>query len=195
MDEQIRVSAKDGGVFMARRLSGADADALRRFNQELTDADRARFTPHAYTDEALTRILSRSENGVDLILGLFEQQASDGVAAEPLRMAGYFFLWYFQEKVPLLGIGLLRDFQGRGLGSKMMNILLKQAMAAGRDGVALTTMPDNHSAFALYEKCGFRYYADVNNLAGDGRIVVERAMFYAIKPGAQPLNITFAPPV
>ena len=33
---------------------------------------------------------------------------------------------------------------------------------------------DNNSAFALYEQCGYVYKGDVKNVAGDGRIVVER---------------------
>jgi len=42
---------------------------------------------------------------------------------------------------------------------------------------------------------GFEYYADVQNRVGDGRVVIERAMFYALKPGAQPLEGAHAPPV
>ena len=36
----------------------------------------------------------------------------------------------------------------------------------------------------LYEKIGFTYYGDVENLDGNGRTVVEQGMFYEIVPGA-----------
>ena len=76
-----------------------------------------------------------------------------------------------------------------------MEVLIREARATGRDGVELTTMMDNHAAFALYQKMGFAYYADVENRVGDGSIVIERAMFLALKPGAPPLSGPHAPPV
>lgn len=57
-------------------------------------------------------------------------------------------------------------------------------LPAGQAGtVELTTLPDNHRTYALYEELGFHLYADVSNLAGDGRIVIERAMFLQTIPG------------
>jgi RimJ/RimL family protein N-acetyltransferase len=189
LDETVVLASRDGRALPARRLRGADRAALQAFDRELGAATRARFLPHAYDDLTLERLLRRSEAGDDLLLGLFDP------ASAAARIVGYFFLWYFRERVPLLGVGLLDSFQGLGLGGAMVRFLIEQARTGGCEGVELTTLPENGRAFALYEKCGFRHYADVPNLDGSGRTIVERAMFYEIKPGARPLDKPHAPPV
>ena len=189
IDAEVPVHGRNGEAFVARRLQRADRLVLQAFNRVLSAATRARFLPHAYDDRTVERLLGRSEAGEDLVLGLFEAPAG----AQP-RMVGYFFLWNFRERVPLLGIGLLDACQGVGLGGTLMRLLLAQARARGCEGVELTTLPDNDRAFALYEKCGFRHYANVPNVDGSGRTIVERAMFYEIAPGARPLDKPHAPP-
>ncbi len=178
-------TTRDGVELAVRRLVAGDRAALQTFNRELSAASRRLFLPHAYDDATVAKALARSEAGEDLLLGLFAGE----------RQVGYFFLWYFTRPVPLLGIGLLDDFQGRGLGRPMMELLLAAARESDRDGVELTTCLDNERAFALYRKVGFEYYADVKNRQGDGIWVTERAMFYRIRPGAQPMTEPHQPPV
>ncbi len=190
LDATLILHGRDGRAFAARRLRRSDRIALQAFNTALGATARARFFPHAYDDQTVDRLLQRSEAGEDLTLGLFDSAAD----ASPARIAGYFFLWYFRERVPLLGIGLLDACQGLGLGTALVRLLLDQARARGCEGVELTTLPDNGRAFALYEKCGFRHYADVPNLDGSGRTIVERAMFCEIVPGARTLDKPHAPP-
>jgi len=185
LSDTTQITATDGATLKVRRLSSSDAEALRTFDEGLSEESRRRFLPHLYDDETVHKVLARSEAGDDLTLGAF-----DGT-----RMVGYFFLWYFGERVPLLGIGMLDEFQHRGLGRKMMGILIEQAKANGSEGIELTTMQDNDNAFALYQKVGFRYLKDVENVVGDGRIVIERALFYEIKPGAEPMSGPHRPPV
>lgn len=179
------LTTKNGRELLTRRLTGQDAGALQQFNAALSDASRSRFLPHGYDDLTVQKVLARAEAGEDLILGVF-----DGA-----RIVGYFFLWYFKQRVPLLGIGLLDEFHGSGLGAQMMRILIEAAGDNGNEGIELTTVPDNHRAFALYEKVGFTYYGDVENLDGDGRIVTERGMFYEIVPGAHRFDGPHRPPV
>lgn len=181
----IQLTLPGGAALPVRRLRPGDAAALRRFNDELSAASRRFFLPHAYDAGTLARLLARAEAGDDLLLGAFEGD----------RLAGYFFLWHARARVPLLGIGMLDACQGRGLGRQMMAMLLDAARAGGAEGVELTTMLDNDRAFALYQKMGFRYLGDVQNLVGDGTTVVERAMFYEIKPGARPMEGPHRPPV
>lgn len=182
--------SRDGRAFYARRLRPADRELLQEFNRNLDSVSRRRFLPHAYDNRTLDGMLRRSENGDDLVLGLFEKDAPP----HEKQLIGYFFLWYFRERVPLLGIGLLESFQGIGLGRPMMQILLERARENNCEGVELTTMPDNERAYELYKKCGFKHYADVPNIEGSGRTVIERAMFYEIKPGARPFDRPHAPP-
>jgi ribosomal protein S18 acetylase RimI-like enzyme len=184
-DRPMHVRQRDGRELPVRRLTTGDAAALARFNDDLSDASRRLFLPHRYDGATLAKILARAEAGDDLTLGVFDAE----------RIAGYFFLWYFRQRVPLLGIGLLDAYHGPGLGRQILTLLHGEARPAGRDGVELTTMPDNARAFALYQSVGFRYLRDVENIQGEGETVIERAMFYEIKPGARPMDGPHRPPV
>lgn len=185
LDETTPLTTSDGVTLSARRLKQHDRKALQDFNRSLKPETERWFRAHKYDDQTVARILARSEAGDDLTLGLFDGN----------RIAGYFFLWYFKQPVPLLGIGLQDDYQGRGLGVQMMELLIREARKAHKTGIELTTCPDNERAFALYRKVGFEYYKDVPNVQGDGRTVIERAMFYAIRPGATPGSQAHKPPV
>jgi len=179
------LQTKSGKSLLERRLRYGDGVALQRFNQELSGPSRRWFLPHPYDDETVVRVLARSESGEDLTLGLF-----DGP-----RLVGYFFLWYVRRRVPLLGIGLVDDQQGQGLGRPMMEMLIEQGRAAGCEAIELTTMVDNERAYSLYLKVGFEHFKDVENLQGNGQWVVERAMIYRILPGAAPMQGPHRPPV
>jgi len=183
--ETASVVARDKREFSVRRLVSGDAEALKLFNDQLTAPSRRFFLPHAYDTETLTKAIVRSEAGEDLLLGLF-----DGG-----RLIGYFFLWYYSEPVPLLGVGLLDDYHGLGLGRGMIAFLIAQAESADKEGIELTTMVDNTHAYALYKQLGFVHYSDVKNLQGNGNWVIEHAMFYRIKPGAEPMQTAHQPPV
>lgn len=185
LNEHGTITTRDGAELRVRRLTTADAVALQTFNAGLSPDSRRKFLPHAYDDATVAKVLARSESGDDYLLGAFEGG----------RLVGYFFLWRVHDRVPLLGIGMLDEFQHRGLGRQMIRMLIDRAVGERKDGVELTTMQDNANAFALYEQCGFTYYADVPNRTGDGTIVVERAMFYAIRPGAKPMTAAHEPPV
>jgi RimJ/RimL family protein N-acetyltransferase len=185
LDEAQALTCRDSRRLTVRRLRTADAEALQRFNRELSEPSRRWFLPHPYDDETVGRVLQRSEAGEDLTLGLF-----DG-----LRLVGYFFLWYVRRRVPLLGIGLVDDLQGQGLGRPMLELLIAQARAAGCEAIELTTMLDNDRAFALYRKVGFEHFKDVENLQGNGEWVVERAMIYRLQPHAVPMQEPHRPPV
>lgn len=179
------LTARSGRRLQMRRLNASDGLVLQQFNASLSARSRQLFLPHSYDDETVARLLERSEKGEDLLLGLF-----DGPT-----MVGYFFLWYFTERVPLLGIGLHDAFQGEGLGGQILEYLVRQAKSNGCEAIELTTLPNNNRAFALYRKTGFRYVGDVENINGSGERIIERAMFYEIIPGAHPFDREHCCPV
>ncbi len=184
-DETRALPQRAGAPLTVRRLRAGDGPALQRFDRELSAPSRRWFLPHPYDDATVARVLARSEAGEDLTLGLF-----DGP-----RLVGYFFLWYARRRVPLLGIGLVDDLQGHGLGRPLMELLIAQAREAGCAAIELTTMLDNDRAFALYRKVGFEHFKDVENLQGNGEWVVERAMIYRLQPDAAPMQEPHRPPV
>jgi ribosomal protein S18 acetylase RimI-like enzyme len=182
---QSTLKTRSGKELPVQRLGAGHAEALPKFHAALSSASRDSFTPHAYDPETVAVYIRRSEADEDRIY----------VALSDAGIVGYFFLWAFQEAIPLLGIGLADAFQSEGLGAQMMAILIDDAKAAARDGIELTTMQHNDRAFALYRKMGFEHVGDVDNVTGDGRHVVERKMFLALKDGAQPSTREFKPPV
>ena len=54
------------------------------------------------------------------------------------------------------GICVRDDYQGRGLGKKFMNYLIREAEKMGKKGLRLTVYKDNERAYSLYKKLGFR---------------------------------------
>ncbi len=177
--------ARNGTRLGIRLLRATDTPALVRFNAGLSPATRSLFLPHAYDAVTLARYVERNQAGLDRIYVL-------GLGPE---VVGYFFLWEFNQAVPLLGLGLAEAWQGQGLGEPMLRRLIADARAAGRDGVELTTVTTNARAFALYRRVGFEHGGDVDNVAGDGRVVREHRMFLPLKPGGRPPAREFKPPV
>ncbi|MFV1995305.1 MAG: N-acetyltransferase family protein, partial [Verrucomicrobiales bacterium] len=146
------LTARSGERLTARRLADDDAPALRAFHEKLSEASRSTFSPHACDAETIAPYIQRSLSGEDRIYVLLSGDET----------VGYFFLWEFQSPIPLLGIGLADAFQGEGLGPQMMELLIDDARAAGREGIELTTMQDNDRAFSLYKRAGFSYTGDVD---------------------------------
>ena len=56
----------------------------------------------------------------------------------------------------VLGMGLLPDWRGRGLGERLMRRALEASRAFGFARVELTVRDDNSRAVALYSKLGFQ---------------------------------------
>ena len=185
LNDKKSVKSRDGDEFIIRRLLISDCANLQEFGKSLSKESTATFLPHSYDDDIVDAFLERSEEGKDLTLGLFSKD----------KMIAYFFLWYYTNPIPLLGMGILDTYQGKGLGKTIIQFLIQAAREKGCDGIELTTLPDNHRAYALYKSVGFNHYADVKNLAGDGRIVVERAMFLQFNPNAVPSVELHKPPI
>jgi len=176
---------KDGRVVTVRRLGRGDRGKLQAFDRGLSERSRHYFPPHAYDDATVDKVIERNARGDDVIF----------VAEHAGEIVAYFFLWHAKLPVPTLGIGLTDRFQGAGLGRLAMETLIDAARGLGAHGIELTTALDNERAFALYQKCGFEYVSDVENILGDGNMRIERCMFLPLKEGAQPTGESHAPPV
>ena len=167
---------RNGGKLEYRKVKGGDENGLAAFNDSLSERSRTLFTPHKYDDATLKKVVERVGNGDDLAY----------VALDGDRIVAYWFLWWFNTPVPVLGIGMLDEFQGQGLGKKMISILIDDARYAGCDAIELTTALDNLPGQALYEKMGFIRNGQVDNVAGDGRVITEWLMYLPLKPGVVP---------
>jgi RimJ/RimL family protein N-acetyltransferase len=179
-----KLEARNGTTVEIRLLDAGDVAALQRFNASLSEATRAVFLPHAYDDATVRRFIARNRAGEDRAY----------VLKAGAEVIGYFFLWELRHPVPIVGIGLADAWQGQGLGEAMLRRLIEDAREAKRDAIELTTVPGNARAFRLYQRVGFEHVGDVDNVAGDGRVVREHRMFLALKRGARAETRTFKPP-
>ncbi|MFQ6096336.1 MAG: GNAT family N-acetyltransferase [Armatimonadota bacterium] len=79
----------------------------------------------------------------------------DVVAVCGGAIVGWAFLSPIDPDVPVLGIAVADDFQGRGLGARLMHTLVDEGNRRGLKGIALTVVHDNDRARSLYERFGF----------------------------------------
>ena len=96
-------------------------------------------------------------------------------------IAGYVVMMPAVDEVELLDIGIAAEYQGRRLGSELLQRMMELARSINMQRMFLEVRPSNVAALALYSKHGFReiglrrgYYA-----AGDERedaIVMERTL-------------------
>ena len=57
-----------------------------------------------------------------------------------------------------LGISVLKDYWGRGIGSMLMDAAIQTAQSAGYAQIELQVAADNERAIRLYERFGFETY-------------------------------------
>jgi len=72
------------------------------------------------------------------------------------EIVGFAFIKLKNRTDGELGIGIRDDFQGKGIGSKLMDNLIKLARKEGLKKIRLTVLADNYKAIRLYEKFGFK---------------------------------------
>ncbi|MFA5467557.1 MAG: GNAT family N-acetyltransferase [Sphaerochaetaceae bacterium] len=58
----------------------------------------------------------------------------------------------------ITSLSVAPSFQGRGLGTLMMSVLIEQAPSAGYEQLELEVVEHNKRAIHLYEKLGFQHY-------------------------------------
>ena len=103
-------------------------------------------------------MFDRANGNKDGALGFFEGKDKNTVRwlmLEHGRMVGYVLLWDLDTGVPMLGIGVADDCQGRHLGRKLMQIAHEHALSLGKGGIMLTTHVANARGQGLYERCGY----------------------------------------
>ncbi|QTD42531.1 GNAT family N-acetyltransferase [Sporosarcina sp. Te-1] len=68
---------------------------------------------------------------------------------------------YFNEKTPEIGIAVLNESRGKGVGMLLMRSIMQHAKEEGYPGISLSVDLENKAAIELYEKLGFRDYETV----------------------------------
>jgi len=55
-----------------------------------------------------------------------------------------------------LGMGLIKEFRGKGIGTELLTKTLAHAKTIGLEKIELSVYTDNSAAIKLYKKCGFK---------------------------------------
>ena len=120
----------------------------------LWDPPPAPLRPHEVLDAPHVRIYAE-DWGKPGDVGVVGELAGRPIGACWLRLlpAGI-GLGSVDEHTPQLGIAVLPEFQGKGVGSELMASALRAAKAHGYRQVSLTVHPRN-PAIRLYERHGF----------------------------------------
>ena len=88
------------------------------------------------------------------------------------EIQGFYFAQLILEQLELFNICVATDMQGRGYGKTLLQHFLHEGRSRGATEAFLEVRSANHSAIALYEKCGFsktgvrkNYYVQGDNKA------------------------------
>ena len=132
-----------------RPVRPADAAALAAFYNGLSEASKRTFRPIGVTTTAEKCSEMIGQNAPEVA------KKHDIVACDGPNIVGWGFLWDLHAGAPTLGLGVADAYQGRGLGSALMDRLLAFAVQQKIRHVKLTVVQDNEKAWRMYERRGF----------------------------------------
>mmetsp|Transcript_82382 Transcript_82382/g.266807 ORF Transcript_82382/g.266807 Transcript_82382/m.266807 type:complete len:452 (+) Transcript_82382:71-1426(+) len=157
----IRVD--DERVCIFRPLCERDEAKLCRFAfSGLSEASRELFTSYHWASDGLV-----AEFG-DSIRNSLNRRDLHLVAVDPDdgSIVAQGFLLSIQDPVPVLGLAVADDWQGCGLGTRMLLLLEAAAAASGRAAIELTTMQNNARAKRVCEKVGYELLGIIRSTSG-----------------------------
>ena len=70
-------------------------------------------------------------------------------------IVGIAFIWDLFSRIPWFGVAVRDGWQGKHIGTGIVNAVLDECISEGRGGILLRTAAANEKAKALYKKCGF----------------------------------------
>lgn len=102
------------------------------------------------------------------------------VAEGPGCLAGYAGVWIILNEAHVTNIAVHPDHRRQGIGRRLLEALIHQAVKEGCDSISLEVRKSNYSAQALYRQYGFEpmgirrgYYVDNNE---DAIIMIRRGL-------------------
>lgn len=145
-------------AFEIRAIAANDAELIYRYFQSFSEATRYFFTPHALDKDFAKKLTSEDLANPDTR----RYVVTTRIEGEEVAV-GYFFFWEWKKRVPWFGIGVKDGYQGRGIGSKMMEYAIREAERSRKGGILLITKKDNENAQALYRKYGYEIIGEEPN--------------------------------
>ena len=135
-----------------RLLEGTDLPKIPAFFSGLSETSRNFYHPYAFDDGAIQLIAKEIKNDDCAHIGAFSDQ----------KMVGH--IWYRgRNSYPVLGIGVIDNFQNMGIGRRLMQEIEITAQQHGKLGLSLTCYMENYHAIRVYSKQGYRLVGRNNN--------------------------------
>ncbi|MCE5286443.1 MAG: ribosomal protein S18-alanine N-acetyltransferase [Pelosinus sp.] len=77
------------------------------------------------------------------------------IDTEKKQVIGYAGMWIIVDEAHVTNIAILPDYQGQGLGEKLLKSLMAKAKERGANSMTLEVRRSNSAARGLYAKLGF----------------------------------------
>lgn len=126
-----------------------DAQALALMSRDLIEAGLG----WSYRKERMTRFIA-------------DQDAVTLVARYCRQRVGFAIMTFGEHRAHLVLMAVYPAFQRRGIGTRMLEWLLRSAEVAGIRSVDLELRADNRRAYALYRKQGFEEMSRIDKYYG-----------------------------
>ena len=182
---------RDGRTVWARPVRASDSDRFMTFFEGLSAESRDFMHgwsgPGACTAEHAEKLAAKAASEEHCGLIVLATRDSDA------RMAGYCWIdgvksGHCLGDLPGLGIGIVDECHGAGLGQALLRLTIDTAWRIGLVRVRLGVFADNPRAIRAYEAVGFREDPEVPPKDFDGRaelyMVVETAKGRSREAGA-----------
>lgn len=137
-----------------RRIKPGDEQALVDFYNVLSERSKRTFRPIGITTtlDVCESIVKDNRTEID--------KKFDLVALHKAQIIGWSFLWNIDSDEPTFGLGVADDFQGKGLGGKLIDDIIEETRKRKIEEIFLTVVKYNHVALKLYESRGFIKYGE-----------------------------------
>ncbi len=134
---------------MIRKIENKDLVSVLKIEKEL-------FLEDAWTEE-----MFRSEMNDNPFANVYVYELNG-------EIIGYFDLLISYENAELANIGVLKQYQHNGIGTKMMEYINQLVQKNHCENFTLEVRMSNENAIHLYEKFGFKIVSSRKNYYADG---------------------------
>lgn len=86
---------------------------------------------------------------------LFYFTKPEKIIAKYIPEVAYIVATISKQKIRIIDLGVVKDFQHKGIGGKLVNLVIEQASHLGIDKITLRTSSEE-TAFMFYQKLGFK---------------------------------------
>jgi acetyl coenzyme A synthetase (ADP forming)-like protein len=146
-----RVILRDGTIAVVRGTTPADRDALRHFFHQLSpDSHRRRFFTLADPADDLIELFSDSADPARQVTLVVLRHVAGGL--RPIAVGSYIDLG---NRAAEAAFAVADEFQGRGLGTILLERLAALAGAHGFRRFEAQVLPDNHAMLEVFHESGF----------------------------------------